>query len=92
MEAQVERRKARGYRSLWLSWSIEFQIFTAKFKRPTYDNASVDCEYGKLVQSSNKIPASGDVSGDKYYNSEDREWVHKSATASTVYSSATTID
>ena len=55
--------------------------FTLICERSTYDNTVVNCEYGKLVQPSNKVPASGDVSSDEYYNSEYREWVHKSAKA-----------
>lgn len=55
--------------------------------RGTNDNSVVNCEYGKLVQSCDKIPSSGDVSGDKDYDSEDRERVHQSASeAKTCYS------
>lgn len=66
--------------------------FTFQLEKSTYDNTVVNCEYGKLVQPSNKVPASGDVSSDEYYNSEYREWVHQSAKVCTGYPSATTSD
>lgn len=37
----------------------------------------VDCEYRKLIKASNKVPACGDISGNEYRKSKDRERVHQ---------------